>query len=50
MQLNQKETGMVTQTQQLLEFVQKRLVSRSTAISYANRAEELIRVLDANGL
>jgi len=50
MQLNQKETGMVTQTQQLLEFVKKRLVSRNTAISYANRSDELIRVLDMNSL
>jgi twitching motility protein PilT len=50
MQLNQQETGMVTQTQQLSEFVKKRLVSRDTAISYANRPEELIRVLDAGGL
>ena len=50
MQLNQQETGMVTQTQQLLEFVKKRLVSRNTAIAYANRPEELIRVLDSSGL
>jgi len=50
MQLNQQETGMVTQTQQLLEFVKKRVVSRDTAISYANRPEELLRVLDQNGL
>ena len=50
MQLNQQETGMVTQTQQMVEFVKKRLVSRKTAIAYANRADELIRILDASGL
>ncbi len=50
MQLNQTETGMVTQTQQLLEFVKKRLVSRNTAITYSNRPDELIRLLEQNGL
>jgi len=50
MQLNQGETGMVTQTQQLADFVKKRVVSRDTAISYANRPEELMRVLDQAGV
>ena len=50
MQLNQGETGMVTQTQQLAEFVKKRIVARDTAISYANRPEELLRVLDQAGI
>ncbi|MCJ7765093.1 MAG: PilT/PilU family type 4a pilus ATPase, partial [Thiovulaceae bacterium] len=45
MQLNQTETGMVTQTQQLVEFVQKRLISRAIAVSYSNRPDELIRIL-----
>ena len=50
MQLNQSETGMVTQTQLLLDFVQKRIVTRATAISYSNRPDELIRVLESSGL
>jgi len=50
MQLNQSETGMVTQTQQLTEYVQKRLITRKTAVSYANRPEELERILDSANL
>jgi twitching motility protein PilT len=50
MQLNQSETGMVTQTQQLVEFVQKRIVTRNTAIAYSNRSDELIRILESSGL
>ena len=50
MQLNQQETGMTTQTQQLFEFVKKRVVTRNTALAYANRADELIRILDSAGL
>ena len=45
MQLNQAGTGMVTQTQQLAEFVQKRLVTKNMAMAYSNRPDELARIL-----
>ena len=49
MQLNQQETGMVTQTQELFELVRKRIVSKQDAIQWSNRPDELIKALGAIG-
>ena len=49
MQLNQQETGMVTQTQELFDLVRKRVVSKSDAIQWSNRPDELIKALNAIG-
>jgi twitching motility protein PilT len=43
MQLNQQQTGMVTQTQELLEFLQKKIISKEHAIMFSNRPDELMR-------
>jgi len=45
MQLNQNETHMTTQTQQLVELLQKRTITRENAIKNSNRPEELIKIL-----
>jgi len=49
MQLNQQETGMVTQTQELFELVRKRIISKQDAIQWSNRPDELIKALGAIG-
>ncbi len=49
MQLNQQETGMVTQTQELFDLVRKRVVSKSDAVQWSNRPDELIKVLQSIG-
>ena len=49
MQLNQQETGMVTQTQELFELVRKRVISKQDAIQWSNRPDELIKALSALG-
>ncbi len=46
MQLNQNETNMVTQTDQLVEFLQKNLISKDTAIRASNRPAELQKIID----
>ncbi|QOY52942.1 type IV pilus twitching motility protein PilT [Candidatus Sulfurimonas baltica] len=46
MQLNQNETNMTTQTDQLVAFLQKRLISKETAIASSNRPEELIKIIE----
>jgi len=45
MQLNQQETKMTTQTQQLLELLQKNIISKENAIKNSNRPEELMKLL-----
>ncbi len=45
MQLNQAETKMVTQTQELLEFLKKKIVTKHDAIQFSNRPDELLRAL-----
>lgn len=45
MQLNQNETHMTTQTQQLLKLLQKRTITKENAIKNSNRPEELIKLL-----
>jgi twitching motility protein PilT len=47
MQLNQQSTGMTTQTQELTEYLRKKLISKDTAIQYSNKPDELQRVIDA---
>ena len=45
MQLNQQQTKMVTQTQEILDYLLKKMITRSDAIQYANRPDELLRAL-----
>lgn len=45
MQLNQLETNMTTQTQEIVEFLRKKLVTKEIALQYSNRPEELLRIL-----
>ena len=47
MQLNQTSTGMTTQTQELVEFLRKKIVSKDTAIQYSNKPDELIRIIES---
>jgi len=46
MQLNQKETNMTTQTQQLIELLQKRAITKENAIKNSNRPEELMKMIE----
>lgn len=45
MQLNQTETNMTTQTQQILELLQKNIISKENAIKNSNRPEELMKLI-----
>ena len=45
MQLNQQATGMTTQTQQMIDFLQKKTITKDVAIQYSNRPEELERMI-----
>ncbi|HIC45045.1 MAG TPA: type IV pilus twitching motility protein PilT [Sulfurimonas sp.] len=45
MQLNQNATGMVTQTQELVEYVRQKVISKDSAIQYSNRPDELIKAI-----
>jgi len=47
MQLNQQETNMTTQAQQLVSLLQKKIISRENAIKNSNRPEELMKILEA---
>jgi twitching motility protein PilT len=47
MQLNQQETNMTTQTQEIVEFLRKKLVNKETALQYSNKPDELLRILGA---
>jgi len=47
MQLNQLGTNMSTQTQELIELYQKKLITKENAIKNSNRPEELIKIMDA---
>lgn len=46
MQLNQKETHMTTQTQEIVTLFQKKVITKENAIKNSNRPEELIKMLD----
>jgi twitching motility protein PilT len=43
MQLNQQGTGMITQTQELEAFLRKKIITKDSAMQYANRPDELMR-------
>ncbi len=45
MQLNQNETGMRTQTQELIELLQKKIITKANAIQNSNRVDEIINVI-----
>ncbi|MEA1879788.1 MAG: type IV pilus twitching motility protein PilT [Campylobacterota bacterium] len=45
MQLGQTDSGMQTQTQALLKYVQSGKISRETALQYANKADEVKKAL-----
>ncbi|MDY0121580.1 MAG: type IV pilus twitching motility protein PilT [Sulfurimonas sp.] len=45
MQLNQSETHMTTQAQQLLDLLQKKIISKENAIKNSNRPEELQKMI-----
>ena len=45
MQLNQTETNMTTQTQQILDLLQKNIISKENAIKNSNRPEELMKLI-----
>ncbi len=47
MQLNQQETNMTTQTQELAELLRKQVITKENAIAYSNRPEELIKVISS---
>ncbi|MDP3301694.1 MAG: type IV pilus twitching motility protein PilT [Sulfuricurvum sp.] len=47
MQLNQTSTGMTTQTQELVEFLRKKMISKDTAIQYSNKPDELLRIIES---
>ncbi len=47
MQLNQTSTGMTTQTQELVEYLRKKLISKDTAIQYSNKPDELLRIIES---
>jgi len=45
MQLNQLQTGMVTQTQELVEYLKQKVITKDSAIQYSNRPDELLNVI-----
>jgi twitching motility protein PilT len=47
MQLNQQGTSMTTQTQEIVEFLRKKLVTKETALQYSNKPDELIRIIES---
>lgn len=46
MQLNQSETKMTTQTQELISLMTKRMITKENAIKNSNRPEELIKIIN----
>ncbi len=45
MQLNQAGTGMITQTQELVEFLKKKIITKESAVQFSNRPDELERMM-----
>ena len=45
MQLNQQETHMTTQTQQILDLLQKKVINKENAIKNSNKPEELMKLI-----
>ncbi|MCF6330253.1 MAG: PilT/PilU family type 4a pilus ATPase [Sulfurimonas sp.] len=46
MQLNQNETGMRTQTQEIMELLQNKIITKENAIKNSNKLDELLNVID----
>ncbi len=46
MQLNQQSTNMTTQTQELIELLRKKVITKESAITYSNRPEELSKMIE----
>jgi twitching motility protein PilT len=46
MQLNQQGTGMTTQTQEIVDYLRKKIVSKDIAMQYSNKPDELQRIID----
>lgn len=47
MQLNQQGTGMTTQTQEIVDFLRKKMISKDIAMQHSNKPDELQRIIDA---
>lgn len=47
MQLNQEGTGMTTQTQEIVEFLRKKIITKDTAMQYSNKPDELQRIIES---
>jgi len=47
MQLNQQGTGMTTQTQEIVEYLRKKMISKDIAMQYSNKPDELQRVINS---
>jgi twitching motility protein PilT len=45
MQLNQSETSMTTQTQEMVKLLQKKLISKENALKNSNRSDELAKII-----
>ncbi len=50
MQLGQEDSGMQTQTQNLLQLTKQGIISKENAIQYSNRQDEILKALDAGGM
>ena len=46
MQLNQRETNMSTQTQEIIDLLQKRIITKENAVKNSNRPEELLKMIE----
>ena len=38
---------MTTQTQEIVEFLRKKLINKETALQYSNKPDELVRIINA---
>lgn len=47
MQLNQQGTGMTTQTQEIVEYLRKKIINKDIALQYSNKPDELQRIIDS---
>ena len=45
MQLNQQATNMTTQTQEIVDYLRKKVITKEHALAYSNRPEELLNIL-----
>jgi twitching motility protein PilT len=45
MQLNQTQTGMCTQTQEIVEYLRQKVISKESALQFSNRPDELMNVI-----